>query len=84
MDSIKELSVVSVPDLWKRRAEIFSSDRADLKGIGVDSAGVAFLVRWAKSLGSGRKLMLEHPSADLVRLIGIFRVGSLFELKETR
>ncbi len=73
-----KLTVDTVPMLWKQRNEIFSADGADLSGSEVDSAGVAFLVRWAKSLHGG-KLKLAGCSPDVLKLISVFELKPLFE-----
>ena len=73
-----KLTVDTVPMLWKQRNEIFSADGADLSGSEVDSAGVAFLVRWAKSLHGG-KLKLAGCSPDVLKLISAFELKPLFE-----
>ncbi|MDD7021404.1 MAG: STAS domain-containing protein [Aeromonadales bacterium] len=73
-----KLTVDTVPELWKQRSGIFSGDGADLSGAEIDSAGVAFLVRWAKSLHGG-KLKLAGCSPDLLKLISIFELKPLFE-----
>lgn len=76
-----KLTVESVPGLWKQRSAIFSGEGADLKGAEVDSAGIAFLVRWAKSL-DGRKLKLAGCSADVLKLISVFELKPLFDTTE--
>ncbi len=81
MNSFTELTKESVPALWERRCEIFAKDSVCLANVTVDSAGVAFLVRWSKSLGNGRKLILKDASADVVRLINVFKISQLFSME---
>lgn len=81
MNSFTELTKESVPALWERRSEIFAKDSVCLANVTVDSAGVAFLVRWSKSLGKGRKLILKDASADVVRLINVFKISQLFSME---
>ncbi len=69
-----------VERLWKKRAEIFSDGVADMSAVDkIDSAGVAFLVVWAKH----RKLTLVNPPAEAKNLISLFRLGGMFAVEET-
>ena len=72
----------TVPGYWKKRAELFSSAEADFSGLeAIDSAGLAFLVKWAKAVAAGGgKLRLVNPTEQLTSIIGIYRVGDLFDL----
>lgn len=79
MTVFTELTKLTVPELWKQRQEIFSADSINLDGVKVDSAGVAFLVRWSKSLKKGKKLRLIQPNDDLLKLISVFRIAELFD-----
>ena len=54
----------------------------NLDGVKIDSAGVAFLVRWTKSLKKGRKLKLIKPNDDLLKLISVFRIADLFDCEQ--
>ncbi|MGN0908968.1 MAG: lipid asymmetry maintenance protein MlaB [Succinivibrio sp.] len=76
-----KLTVDTVPELWKQRKGIFGGDAADLKGSEVDSAGMAFLVRWAKSRKEGT-LRLAGCSADVLKLISVFELKPLFDAAE--
>lgn len=81
MERLTELSAQNVPELWKRRAELFQKGSVDLSGLEkVDSAGIAFLVRWSRSLG-GTPLKLEHAPARAMKLINTFRLAPLFEFE---
>ncbi len=81
MNSFTELTKESVPALWERRHELFAQDSVSLLNVSVDSAGVAFLVRWSKSLGEGKKLVLKDASADVERLINVFKISQLFSME---
>lgn len=71
----------SVPALWERRAEIFKADRVDLKDTReIDSAGIAFLVQWAKALPQGRLTILNAPD-NAVRLIATFKLQPLLQVQ---
>lgn len=76
-----KLTVLTVPELWKKRSEIFNDTVADLNGSEVDSAGIAFLVRWSKSLGKN-KLVLKGCGEDVLKLISIFELKPLFDTSE--
>ncbi len=81
MNSFTELTKESVPALWERRSELFAKESVSLANVTVDSAGVAFLVRWSKSLGKSRRLILKDASADVVRLINVFKISQLFSME---
>ncbi len=77
----KALNVNTVPELWERRFEIFKESNVDLKNLeDVDSAGVAFLVQWAKATPR-HKLILTHATPRLLKLISTFRLEELFEIQ---
>ena len=77
-----ELTKLTVPRLWKQRSDFFSADVVNLGGVKIDSAGVAFLVRWTKSLKKGRKLKLINADEDLLKLISVFRIADLFDCEQ--
>ena len=81
MSSFTELTKGSVPALWEKRRELFASDSVSLANVTVDSAGIAFLVRWSKSLGEGKKLTLKDASLDVKRLINVFKISQLFSME---
>ena len=81
MRHFDKITVVTVPGLWKNRSEIFNDTVADLNGSEVDSAGIAFLVRWSKSLGEN-KLVLKGCSDDVLKLISVFGLKPLFDTSE--
>ncbi len=82
MTIFTELTKLTVPELWKQRSVFFSDDAVNLDGVKIDSAGVAFLVRWTKSLKKGRKLKLIKPNDDLLKLISVFRIADLFDCEQ--
>lgn len=80
--NVDKLTHVEVSELWNKRQEIFKQDKVDLLNIKqVDSAGVAFLVQWAKSLPQ-HKLTLIHSTHNVRSLIKTFRLAPLFELQD--
>lgn len=82
MNFTGRLTGETVPGYWKNRRELFSSAEADFSGLeAIDSAGLALLVKWAKAVAAGGgKLRLLNPTEQLSSIIGIYRVGDLFEL----
>ena len=79
---LSRLTVDTVPQLWQERARYFALPAAKLGALkAVDSAGVAFLVRWAKNL-KGERLILHQAPAQLVALLEIYRVKGLFKFAE--
>lgn len=79
--SISKLTHVEVTQLWSKREEIFKAQSVDLKDNEViDSAGIAFLVQWAKSTPH-KRLTILNGSDNVKALIKTFRLGELFELK---
>lgn len=75
-----KLTHVEVAQLWSLREQIFKAAQVDLKdNEEMDSAGVAFLVQWAKSQGG--KLTIYHASDKVRSLIKTFRLEPLFVLK---
>lgn len=80
--NVDTLTHVEVSNLWEKREEIFKADKVDLQGLKrVDSAGVAFLVQWAKSRPE-QKLILVHSSQNVRALIQTFRLSPLFILQD--
>lgn len=77
------MSAKEVPELWERRAQIFTQAELDLsKTQAVDSAGIAFMVQWAKAL-PGKQLTLRHAPSNVQALIKTFRLDPLFVLKDS-
>lgn len=80
--NVEQLTHVEVSRLWESREQIFDQDQVDLQGIKLmDSAGVAFLVQWAKSRPQ-KKLTLIHSTHNVRSLIRTFHLEPLFELKD--
>ena len=76
-----KLDHISVETLWERKDSLFKSGEADLSEVtGVDSAGAAFLVLWAKNSPSG-KLAVTNMPEDAVKLMHLFRTEPLFEFR---
>lgn len=80
MDKITHLTVGTVPRLWSHRGDIFRNTQADLACVEeIDSAGIAFLIKWSKSL-SDRKLKLLHVPEDTLSLLETYNIKELFEI----
>lgn len=78
--NIVELNAKSVCDLWNNRNELFTENTIDLNKIKkVDSAGIAFLVLWAKSTSSGKLSLISAPESA-INLIKLFKLENMFEL----
>lgn len=81
MSDFSELTAKSVPNLWTDRKVIFAQDSLDLALTkNIDSAGIAFLVQWTKSL-KDKKLKIKNVSEDAMHLIATFKIQSLFEIE---
>ena len=79
---LNDLNFETVPAFYKDRASYYSDSEADLSGAStVDSAGVAFLVMWAKNLPQ-RRLTLKNVPDKALALIRTFKVGELFNIEE--
>lgn len=79
--SFEKVTHVEVTSLWAKRDEIFKADVLDLKDNKIiDSAGIAFLVQWAKTTPQ-KRLTILNGSSNVQSLIKVFKVGPLFELK---
>ena len=76
----EELSFDVVPALYENKDDYFKADSVDLKSVKViDAAGMAFLVKWAKSR-EDRKLKLLNTPSDVINLIKTYRLNVLFEI----
>lgn len=80
MKDFSELSFESVPLLWKDREEIFKANKVDLKECKIDSAGMAFLVQWAKSLPSHQLAICNAPK-NALDLISTYKLSELFNIE---
>ncbi len=82
MEKITSMTYESVPALWENRNDIFKDSEIDLSSIkAIDSAGIAFLVQWSKSL-NGRKLKLINPPIAADNLIATFALKPLFDIEK--
>lgn len=71
---------LQVEKLWANKDELFINNSIDLSNvIKVDSAGIAFLVIWAKNL-SGTKLHIKSMPLEAKHLVELFKVTELFDL----
>lgn len=76
------MTVKTVPELWEQRSRLFAEGIVSLSGVSaVDSAGIAFLVQWAKAR-PGRRLILKGAPENALRLIETFKLQELFELQD--
>lgn len=75
---LTRLTHVEVTALWPQRETIFKEERVELKDNKVvDSAGIAFLVQWAKHTPKQR-LTLLHAAPNVRALIATFHLEPLF------
>ena len=76
----EKLSFDVVPDIYEKKDQYFEDECVDLKSLKViDAAGMAFLVKWAKSR-EDRKLKLLNTPSDVINLIKTYRLNVLFEI----
>ncbi|MGL4206847.1 MAG: STAS domain-containing protein [Aeromonadaceae bacterium] len=70
---------------WAERETLFAESELMLHEVtSVDSAGLAFLVKWAKAqLARGGRLRLQGGPRQLHRLLALYGVDELFELEAT-
>ena len=70
---------------WSDREALFAESELMLHAVtSVDSAGLAFLVKWAKALQArGGCLRLHGGPQQLQRLLTLYGVEALFELEAT-
>ena len=82
MNVLQKLTVKTVPKLWKEREELFMYDTVMFaQDAAVDSAGIAFLVQWAKSQKHS-KLIIKNAPLNALQLIKTFRLQDLFEVQK--
>ena len=76
MNVLQKLTVKTVPKLWKEREELFMSDSVMFaQDASVDSAGIAFLVQWAKHQSTISLLLKMHPKTPCSLLRhSVFRI----------
>ena len=81
MDNFRIMTVETVPGLWRGRDAIFRGPEIDLKTVEqIDSAGIAFLIQWSKSLAP-RRLRLKNVPEAAIKLIDTFALRQLFEIQ---
>lgn len=82
MNVLQKLTVKTVPRLWKEREELFMSDTVMFaRDASVDSAGIAFLVQWAKNQ-KNNKLVIKNAPENALQLIKTFRLQDLFDVQK--
>lgn len=82
MNVLQKLTVKTVPNLWKEREELFMSDSVMFaQDASVDSAGIAFLVQWAKHQ-KNNKLIIKNVPENALQLIKTFRLQDLFDVQK--
>lgn len=75
------LNYEKVEELWAIRGELFKEKALDLSNVvSVDSAGISFLVIWAKNL-KGEKLTVKAMPNEAKHLVDLFKVSELFDLE---
>ena len=77
------LDAEQVATLWQQRETLFAHAELDLEAVSqVDSAGLAFLVKWAKFRQQvGGKLRLHGVTPRLSKLVELYAVEPLFDLQ---
>lgn len=82
MFAIEEnIDVKFVEKNWTQRKKIFIEERVKLSdNVSIDSAGLAFLVLWAKELEQ-KKLHIVGAPRELVKLVETFKVTELFVIQ---
>ena len=75
------LDAEQVATLWQQRAALFAHEELELESVSqVDSAGLAFLVKWAKfRQQAGGKLRLHGVTPR--KLVELYAVEPLFDLQ---
>ncbi len=82
MNNLSALTFETVPSLWKERMNDFKEASFDMKGNEkIDSAGIAYMVQWAKSRPE-HKLVLRNVPKNAMNLITMFKLNDLFDFKE--
>lgn len=78
-----QLTAQQVAEMWSEKATLFVNQSIDLSDIRqIDSAGVAFLVKWAQTLQvQQHKFKLTGLPDGLLRLIRLYGVESLFDIQ---
>jgi len=68
---------------WTQRESLFTNNQLDLAAVThVDSAGLAFLVKWGKARQAAGELMrLTGVSDSFAKLCSLYAVEPLFDLQ---
>lgn len=77
-----DLNATQVSLRWLERVELFQQNKVNVRAVNkIDSAGVAFLVKWAQARQlDNQRLIIEGASPELVLLISLYGVSTLFDL----
>jgi Predicted NTP binding protein (contains STAS domain) len=80
------LDAAQVTQLWPGRSDLFRQNELDVSSVNkVDSAGVAFLVKWAQACqATNQRLLVQGASPELVQLISLYGVSALFDLASSQ
>ncbi len=76
------LDAQRVAACWPEREALFADNQLDLSAVQkVDSAGLAFLVKWAQArLAAGERLQLSGAADAVINLANLYGVASLFNV----
>jgi len=76
------LDAPQVTQWWPERSTLFQNAVINVSTVNkIDSAGVAFLVKWAQACQKDHKrLSIQGASPELVQLISLYGVSALFDL----
>ncbi len=76
------LDAQRVSGWWPEREVMFRDSQIDLSAVEkVDSAGLAFLVKWAQArLAAGERLHVSGASDSFIKLANLYGVAGLFNL----
>jgi len=76
------LDAQRVSGWWPEREAMFRDGQIDLSAVEkVDSAGLAFLVKWAQArLAAGEHLHVSGASDSFIKLANLYGVAGLFNL----
>jgi phospholipid transport system transporter-binding protein len=82
MKLTENLDASQVAIWWPERIALFQQNSIDVSSVNkIDSAGVAFLVKWAQACQlDNQRLSIQGASPELVQLISLYGVSALFDL----
>nr|WP_321272710.1 STAS domain-containing protein [uncultured Tolumonas sp.] len=82
MKLTENLDASQVSIWWPERIALFQQNSIDVSSVNkIDSAGVAFLVKWAQACQrDNQRLSIQGASPELVQLISLYGVSALFDL----